>query len=339
MKNKRKKQLFITIAIILILITVFCLIHFLNRTKMNSGYVNGNSAGNLYNGGLFCESNGTVFFSNPSDNHRLYSMNPDGSDMKKLSDDNVSYINADDHYVYYIRNNKSKDTNFSFLNFGTNSLCRINRDGGRVTILDDDPSLYAGLYGNYIYYIHYDKETASTLYRVKIDGTKKEQVSKFPYKTCSSNGQYMYFNGENDSHSLLQLDTADNSVATLYSCTCYEPTVINDTAYYMDGDNDYGLSAYSLSSGTANLIIPSRIDCYNVTGDYIYYQKNGEGAGIYRCLTDGSNEELLISGNYTALHTTSQYLYFYKYGNDSACYQMPLSGTGNDIGVFTPEKL
>lgn len=99
MKNKRKKQLFITIAIILILIAVFCLIHFLNRTKMNSGYVNGNSAGNLYNGGLFCESNGTVFFSNPSDNHRLYSMNPDGSDMKKLSDDTASYINADDHYV------------------------------------------------------------------------------------------------------------------------------------------------------------------------------------------------------------------------------------------------
>ena len=79
---------------------------------MNSGYVNGNSAGNLYNGGLFCESNGTVFFSNPSDNHRLYSMNPDGSDMKKLSDDTVSYIYADDHYVYYVRNNKSEDTNF-----------------------------------------------------------------------------------------------------------------------------------------------------------------------------------------------------------------------------------
>ena len=107
----------------------------------------------------------------------------------------------------------------------------------------------------------------------------------------------------------------------------------------MDGDNDYGLSTYSLSSGAANLIIPSRIDCYNVTGDYIYYQKNGAGAGIYRCLTNGSNEELLISGNYTALHTTSQYLYFYEYGNDSACYQMPLSGAGNDIGVFTPEKL
>lgn len=87
----------------------------------------------------------------------------------------------------------------------------------------------------------------------------------------------MYFNGENDSHSLLQLDTADNSVATLYSCTCYEPTVINDTAYYMDGDNDYGLSTYSLSSGAANLIIPSRIDCYNVTGDYILLTEKWSG--------------------------------------------------------------
>ena len=61
MKNKRKKQLFITIAIILILIAVFCLIHFLNRTKMNSGYVNGNSAGNLYNGGLSVKA--TALFS------------------------------------------------------------------------------------------------------------------------------------------------------------------------------------------------------------------------------------------------------------------------------------
>ena len=41
--------------------------HIQTQTKFNDGYVNGNNAGNLYNDGLFCESNGTVFFANPSD--------------------------------------------------------------------------------------------------------------------------------------------------------------------------------------------------------------------------------------------------------------------------------
>ena len=57
------------------------------KTQMNKGYVNGNTAGNLYNGGLFCESDGTIFFSNPSDGGKLYSMDSNGQNLKKLSND------------------------------------------------------------------------------------------------------------------------------------------------------------------------------------------------------------------------------------------------------------
>ncbi len=39
------------------------------RTRWNDSFVNGNTAGNLYNNGLFCEHNGTIYFSNPNDNH------------------------------------------------------------------------------------------------------------------------------------------------------------------------------------------------------------------------------------------------------------------------------
>ena len=72
--------------------------------------MNGNTAGNLYNGGLFCEYDGTVYFSNPSDGGKLYSMSPDGSNLAKLCDDTVSYINADEHYLYYVRNNPGATT-------------------------------------------------------------------------------------------------------------------------------------------------------------------------------------------------------------------------------------
>ena len=105
-----------TIFIILVIVAAVVTIvrHELNKTKFNSSYVNGNTAGNLYNGGLFCESNGTIFFSNPNDKHKLYSMTADGTEITKICDDIVSYINADDHYVYYVRDNGSQDSEFSF---------------------------------------------------------------------------------------------------------------------------------------------------------------------------------------------------------------------------------
>lgn len=170
---KKKISIIIAVIVIIALIAAAAIFHYLsNRTHFNEGYVNGNTAGNLYNGGLFCEYDGTVYFSNPSDGGKLYSMSPDGSNLVKLCDDTVSYINADEHYLYYVRNNPgATGAALSFLSVNTDSLCRIDREGGddSVLILDSAPCLYASLYGNYIYYIRYDESEGSTLYKVKIE--------------------------------------------------------------------------------------------------------------------------------------------------------------------------
>ena len=71
-----KKRL--PIIIIAVLVVVFAGLGFYShqksKIKYNTSYVNGNTAGNLYNAGLFCEKNGTVYFANPDDDYRLYSM-------------------------------------------------------------------------------------------------------------------------------------------------------------------------------------------------------------------------------------------------------------------------
>ena len=90
---KKKISIIIAVIVVIALIAAAVIFHYLsNRTHFNEGYVNGNTAGNLYNGGLFCEYDGTVYFSNPSDGGKLYSMSPDGSNLAKLCDDTVSYI-------------------------------------------------------------------------------------------------------------------------------------------------------------------------------------------------------------------------------------------------------
>lgn len=84
MNAKTKTIVFSAIGgLAFIAVTVYML--FSQRVKMNEGYVTGNTAGNLYNGGLFCESEGVIYFSNLYDDGCLYSMLPDETDIKKLS--------------------------------------------------------------------------------------------------------------------------------------------------------------------------------------------------------------------------------------------------------------
>ena len=63
---KKKISIIIAVIVIIALIAAAAIFHYLsNRTHFNEGYVNGNTAGNLYNGGLFCEYDGTVYFFQP----------------------------------------------------------------------------------------------------------------------------------------------------------------------------------------------------------------------------------------------------------------------------------
>ncbi len=52
---KKKISIIIAVIVIIALIAAAAIFHYLsNRTHFNEGYVNGNTACNLYNGGLFC---------------------------------------------------------------------------------------------------------------------------------------------------------------------------------------------------------------------------------------------------------------------------------------------
>ena len=286
-----------------------------HKIKYNNGYVNGNTAGNLYNAGLFCEKNGTVFFANPDDDYRLYSMDPDGSNLKKLSYDRVMYINADDHYIYYVRNNEKTGTGFDFFSYARNSLCRIDQNGENTKILDKDPCLYASLVGNTIYYLHYDDETATTLYKIGIDGTGRQKVHSPYIFTCSALGQYIYSSGTETDGALYRLDTADDSLQKVYDCNSFKPTVLSDDdVYYMDVDQNNALVHTSINAGNPVTLTTDSLDFYNVYGSFIFYQRYSEkNPALCMIKNDGSGYTELAQGNYSNINVTSTYIYFTEY--------------------------
>ncbi len=320
------KKIIIPVLILLCVIGIAVGWHFYNRTIFNEGFVNGNTAGNLYNSGQYCEKDGIVYFSNSNDENKLYRMNPDGTDIKKLSDDSVAYINADDNYLYYVRVANGKNTDFSFLKVNTNSLCRLKRNGkGSVLILDEAPSMYAALSGNYLYYLHYDKVTATTLYRVKIDGAQKMQLEKNPYFTCSTDGQYFYYNGLSNDHNIYQYDTTNSAQQTVFRGNCWMPIVEGSIAYFMDCDNNYSLAKADLSTGEKTLLCDDRVDCYNIYGEYIYFQRSTDEPALCRMRTDGSDYTVIKTGVYTQINVTSQYVYFKDF-TSGATFRVPTEG-------------
>lgn len=324
--------------VLVILLAAGCvfLYRYINRIRYNDGYVNGNTAGNLYNEGYFCEKDGIVYFANPADNYCLYSMNPDGTNIKKLEDQSVSYINVDDHYIYYCKLKGKSADSFSFLPINTNSLCRLDIDGkGKPEILDDDPCMYASLVGNYLYYLHYDTTDATTLYKVKIDGKEKEQVEKQSYFTASTDGQYIYYNGLTDNHNIYEMDTSNDHAKVIYEGNCWMPVKDGNNLYFMDCENNYRIAKVDLTNGEKTLVTDCRVDCYNVAGDKIFFQKNDKTDPAICCInTDGSNYQELKEGNYTAINVTSTYVYFKDFTTETP-YYTSVAAPGN-VQIFNP---
>lgn len=292
------------------------------ETKMNQGYVNGNTAGNLYNGGFFCENNGVIFFSNPSDNGRLYSMDSNGNNLKKLSDDVATYINADENYVYYIRNNSGESLDFNFVAFHRNALVRIDRDGEHPVILDTEPCLYASLIGNYIYYIHYDQLEASTLYKVRIDGEDQQQVMNEAVFTCNADGQYFYYNGMSADGSIHRYDTTTDTTAIVYTGNSFQPIVKDGVdVYYIDGDTDCSIVHTNINFDNPTFITRDSVDSYNVYGSYIYYQRfDEEGSALCMIKNDGTEFQVLKEGDYCDIHVTSYYVFFRDFHSGDMYY-------------------
>ena len=119
-----------------------------NQTVHNNDNAIGNTAGNLINGGLFCEYNDKIYFANPDDYNKLYVMNSDCTNISKINDDSVAYLNVCGNYIYYVKNNFNKSTIGMVFRGQLFGLYRCDLDGSHSKILYNDRSGAASLSGD-----------------------------------------------------------------------------------------------------------------------------------------------------------------------------------------------
>lgn len=336
------KQLYKLITPFVILIIAGLLIYYIinaNRTVYNPPDAAGNTAGNLFNGGLYREYDGRIYFSNINDNGTLYSMDFNLDNFKKINDDRTGYINAVGSYIFYSRmNNKKQDNDtpsvFALKSVGIN---RINLNGGNLKNLFADPAGVVNVYGNLLYYQHYNSEDGLKLYKVSIDGTGDEKISNDPVLPATIKNNTLYFTGTKENHWIYSMDLENGSISTVYEENCYGPVFHNNYIYFMSLSDNYSIYRVELNGDNPTRIVGERCSTYNITddGSYIYYQvDDNKNNRICKMNLLTGEETTLKEGDYKNINIAGNHVFFTDFEGNKAYYVT--AGVGKMISRFNP---
>lgn len=328
MKEKKAKIIVLSILAVALIAVGYGVHAYVTRFKFNDINVTGNTAGNLNNGGLFCEYDGVIYFSNPCDNNSLYRMNSDCTQARKLSGDCVAYLNTDGQRLYYVRNNSGGERAAAVFHGYLYGVYRCNMDGSKPFALYEKQSGTISLCGNYIYYQHYDDETALTLYKAKIDGSENVKVSDDNYEPSSYYDGKIYFSNVSENHSIYAMDIYSNdSMSLVLDANAYMADMEGQYLYYIDMDDNYSLMRYNTSNRIKEKLIDGKCVHYNLYGSKIFAMVEGNDIhGIYRMNADGSQKELIAQGDFNNISCTSQYTFFQYFGDNTTLYRVPTTG-------------
>lgn len=327
MNKKNPLGIIIFILILLAIIGGIVFITIKNRPQQIPDDAVGNTSGNLNNHGLFCESDGYVYFSNPYDQRKLYKMTIDGNDLECIGDVPCEYINVYGNEVYFYQTPVADNQVFGL--GGLYGICSTDINGKTgMNNIDKTVVNSLVLYGPKLYYQHYDQAEGLRLYEADPHTEEKKEISdKRVFVSTPYNGRFLTYNEENG-YFFSAFNPASGQMELLdQESRVYNVILDGQYIYYMNIDDSYRIYRMKLGTYEKEKITDSTVDIFNVYGSDLFYQKNSESApGLYHMNLTSGSEELVAEGNYTNINCTSTYTYFYPFGDNAVLYRVPTSG-------------
>jgi tricorn protease-like protein len=144
---------------------------------------------------------GRIYYTHSYDlyHSNIYSMNIDGTDVRKLCDDDAASINVVGDRIYYINN-----SDFSH-------IYSMKTDGTDRRQLNDDGSWFPNVAGDRIYY----SGTGLYLYSVRIDGTDVRQLNDERTSTPHVIGDRVFYYDDDVTHKFYTIKTDGTGLQTL----------------------------------------------------------------------------------------------------------------------------
>lgn len=336
MKEKKGVIIIIGAAVAFIGLTVLAsfLMNLGNQIPENDPRLIGSTAGNQYHGGLFCEQDGVVFFSNAYDSGSLYSMQPGQTELQKLNGGEILFINAGGDYLYYYSRSSGGEAGLGYVR-GGRGIYRCDLNGNKTSSLSDATSDGILLLGNSLYFTRFEGSENSdnalvTLTSVPIGGGEELPLADGHPQLGTVFDGVLYYSSMENNYTLCSYTPSTGGLDIAVEQSMYQPIIQNGVVYYLDIHDDYRLKAYSLYDGNLQTIVSERVDCFNIMGGIIYYQNcDPDHYALKRIYADGTGEEFVMDGAFHNINMTSEYVYFTEFNNDLPVYQTPTFGAVN----------
>lgn len=307
-------------------------------TKKNDADLVGNSAGNLYNLGLFCEVNGNIYFANPDDDGTLYKMTSDCTDITKVYEDKIRYINSDGNYIYYARVNNLKADGGSMFTFYNTGLYRINIKGGaRLKTLCTDATAALLLVGNSVFFQGLDPSVGLTFRLASTDGKSTNTITTESIYPASYSDGAIFYSGVAKDRNIWSYNVTTGDKLLIYEGWTYMPIATADWIYFIDVE-DYHIYKTNYG-GPKKEVIDKAVCTYNITPDgrYLFYQADRTDSNYIGVLDlVNGTEYKILDGNFKYINVTSNYAFFTTFEED-VTYAYALDGSGS-LNLFKPGK-
>jgi len=337
--NKQLKRVLVTLFTISIIAILVLIVKLSSRLPDNPSDYIGNTAGNLYNHGLFAEDASYIYFANLADNYRLYRMNHSLENVECINNDSVEYLNPDasSAYLYYSRINYRKNTYgntvFDILDTG---IYRLNLNNKGLTRLYPDACGSVLLGGNMLFYQTYGDDGNFDLEALSVtEKSAKSRLITTDYNmSVNYNNGILYYGDMQKDHYLYSLNPENGTTVPVSEIECYQPIVTLQGTYYLSLKHNYALLFLENGKEDATLITGSPVSAYNISknGRYLFYQiDNKNNSSLCRYDISTGEEVELMHGNFKNLNTVSDYLFFTDFA-ETTCYCHDItSGTTFDF--------
>ena len=296
----------------------------------------GNSGGNIVNGGLIDTDGEYIYFSSRTDGGKLYRARPDGSERSKLVDEEARYINVVGEHIYYVAMEdpisvySEMDDEYVLVDvYGP--IVRVNLDGSGRTVISGDSARYLQVSGEWLYYTNLGQYPYH-LYRINLDGSNRTLLSSQSVRKFVVQDDWIYYKGLVDHHTgLFRIKTDGSQAGKLYDDNNYYLNVMGNRVYFI-GDIIPtcawvgGLSLYNLDIDGTSLFQVGDIEpmYLNAAGNWLFFY-DGQ---IKKTKPDGSGEVVLAADDCTALFVIKPWLYYTNRADDGRLYRVGIDGSG-----------
>ncbi len=267
----------------------------------------GNSAGNINNYGFATIDENWIYY---CDGNSLYKEHANGSSQKVLVDEQTSYLNIVDGWIYYASAENG-------------NIYKMRTDGSGRNILNGSRSGYLNVVEDWIYYI--DTGSKGVIKKIRTDGSEETKISDVRAKYLNYTEQWLVFLNLDDStpkeasqaHELFGFREPGSGKiykmkhdGSALSLVCPAETniicTVEDWVYYICKYNNNAIYRANLNSDAVEKVSEHSARHLNSADNWVYFSDDR----IARIRGDGTGYKVLYKNSAGLLNVVGEWIYF-----------------------------